>query len=381
MFLRYPDIVRAHDGVEVPPKSCVLHFERQALSMGVGHKDNPFSGCAHGLEKVDDVRVNGNQVIDFLFEDRDVQAKLAAPVVDAIPVKRALGTAKAWKQLALGCLDGKAVLFGIALRHVYLPEVIVIMQVKQRAVHVQKHRADFAPTNHIYRCDRPEVRPMGFQCARLVSGRETHNAGCAPGVCAMTGRAGYYTSFFDRLQTSWGRFLNLYLRLLIVLIKMLFVRRRGVLEPARLRFRVLPTDCDLNFHLNNGRYLTFMDLGRIHLLGQIGLLYPLMRARWMPVLGAAEINFIRPLKPLRRFELVTRLVTWDEKYFYIEQRFEAGGRLCAIALVKGLFMAGRQRVDSGSVLKMLNLDMEPPNMPEVVRHWNDLTTLKKKHYS
>ncbi len=175
--------------------------------------------------------------------------------------------------------------------------------------------------------------------------------------------------------------MNLYLRLLIVLIKTLFVRRRGLLESSRLRFRVWPHDCDLNFHLNNGRYLTFMDLGRIHLLGQIGLLAPLLRARWMPVLGAAEINFIRPLRPLRRFDLSTRLVTWDEKYFYIEQRFEADGRLCAIALVKGLFMSGRYRVDSEAVLKMLNLDMAAPEMPEVVRHWNDLSTLKKKHYS
>jgi len=174
--------------------------------------------------------------------------------------------------------------------------------------------------------------------------------------------------------------LNLYLRLLIVLIKTLFVRQRGVLEPSRLQFRVLPLDCDLNLHLNNGRYLTFMDLGRIHLLGQIRLLTPLLRARWLPVLGAAEINFIRPLKPLRKFELSTRLVTWDEKYFYIEQRFEVDGRLCAIALVKGLFMAGRQRMDSSAVLKMLNLDIAAPTMPEIIRHWNDLTTLKKKHY-
>lgn len=167
----------------------------------------------------------------------------------------------------------------------------------------------------------------------------------------------------------------------MVLIKMLFTARRGVLEASRLQFRVLPTDCDVNLHLNNGRYLTFMDLGRIHLLGQIGLLRPLLRARWAPVLGAAEINFIRPLKPLRRFELTTQLITWDEKYFYIEQRFKSGGRLCAIALVKGLFMSGHQRVASDSVLELLNLDMVAPSMPEFVRHWNDLTTLKKKHYS
>ncbi len=174
--------------------------------------------------------------------------------------------------------------------------------------------------------------------------------------------------------------MNLYLRLLAVLIKTLFSRQRGLLEPSRLSFRVMPLDCDFNMHMNNGRYLTFMDLGRIHMIGQTGMLRPMLRARWMPVLGAAEINFIRPLGPLRRFDLLTRLITWDEKYFYIEQRFEAGDQLCAIALVKGLFVTRGHRIESGAVLRMLNLDIDAPHMPEVVRHWNDLSALKKKHF-
>ncbi len=174
--------------------------------------------------------------------------------------------------------------------------------------------------------------------------------------------------------------MNLYLRLLIVLIKTLLARQCGLLESSRLSFRVTPLDCDLNMHMNNGRYLTFMDLGRIHMLGQTGMLKPLLHARWMPVLGAAEINFICPLRPLRRFELLTRLVTWDEKYFYVEQRFESKGRLCAVALVKGLFVTKGRPVESSAVLKMLNIDVNAPRMPEVVRHWNDLASLKKKHY-
>ena len=174
--------------------------------------------------------------------------------------------------------------------------------------------------------------------------------------------------------------MNLYLRLLAVLIRTLFSRRHELLEPSRLSFRVTPLDCDLNMHMNNGRYLTFMDLGRIHMLGQTRMLAPMVRARWMPVLGAAEINFIRPLRPLRKFELVTRLVTWDEKYFYIEQRFETEGRLCAIALVKGLFMTAGRRVESSAVLRVLGLDIDAPHMPDVVRSWNDLSAMKRKHY-
>lgn len=66
--------------------------------------------------------------------------------------------------------------------------------------------------------------------------------------------------------------MNLYLRRLWLLVQLPFVRRAGLLAPSRLTLRVWPTDCDLNFHMNNGRYLTFMDLGRVHLLAQMGLL-------------------------------------------------------------------------------------------------------------
>ena len=173
--------------------------------------------------------------------------------------------------------------------------------------------------------------------------------------------------------------MNLYLRLLRLLLLLPFTRRRALLDPGRIRFRVWPTDCDINLHMNNGRYLTFMDLGRVHLLAQIGLLGGLMRRRWTPVLSAAEINFIRPVRPLQRFDLITRLLTWDEKYFYIEQRFLAAGRLCAVAMVKGLFLHRHARVESRAVLELLGLDLPAPDMPEVVRHWNDLSTLKKQH--
>jgi len=172
---------------------------------------------------------------------------------------------------------------------------------------------------------------------------------------------------------------NLYLRLLKLLFLLPFVRRQTLFEPGHQHFRVWPNDCDINLHLNNGRYLTFMDLGRVHLLAQIGLLRELVRRRWAPVLSAAEMNFIRPINPLRKFDLVTRLLTWDEKYFYIEQRFMVRGRLCAVGMVKGLFLRGRERVESRAVLAALGLAVTAPDMPEVVRHWNDLSALKKQH--
>lgn len=173
--------------------------------------------------------------------------------------------------------------------------------------------------------------------------------------------------------------MNLYFRLLILLVRLIGLPRTGLFEESRVSFRVLPTDCDVNLHMNNGRYLAFMDLGRLHLVAQIGLLGIILRRRWGAALGAAEINFIRPLAPFQKFELVTRLVTWDEKYAYMEQRFESRGVLCAHAFVKGLFLDRDRRVEPSEVSAALGTAAVPPQMPEELRIWVELGNVKKQN--
>jgi acyl-CoA thioesterase FadM len=172
--------------------------------------------------------------------------------------------------------------------------------------------------------------------------------------------------------------LNLYLRLLKVLLSLPFLRRQGIFEASRVDFRAWPNDLDLNLHINNGRYLTFMDLGRVHLLAQMGLLGTVIRRGWQPVLTAAEINFVRAIGPFQRFTLETRLLTWDEKYFYIEQRFMRGDTLCAIATVRGLFLARGRRVAPAEAIEVLKLEVVAPAMPAVIKQWNDLMEVKKE---
>jgi len=171
--------------------------------------------------------------------------------------------------------------------------------------------------------------------------------------------------------------LNLYLRLLRVLWQLRKLQRRAIFEASRLSFRVLPNDLDLNMHMNNGRYLTFMDLGRVHLTAQTGLLGAMRRRRWMPVLAAAEITYLRSLAPFDRFELVTRLLTWDDKYIYLEQTFERDGELCAHAYVKALFLQRGGRVPNAEVLAASGYQGDAPPMAEALQRWSELTAVKR----
>ncbi len=174
--------------------------------------------------------------------------------------------------------------------------------------------------------------------------------------------------------------MNLYLRLLFLLLRLIRLPRKPPFEESRVSFRVLPNDCDINFHMNNGRYLTFMDLGRVHLMRQTRLLGHILRERWMPVLTGAEINFIRALAPFQKFNLVTRIVTWDDKYFYMEQRFESRGVLCAHGFVKGLFLGrGGRRIANSRITAAIGMTDAPPPLPEELRIWAELGSVKKQN--
>ena len=82
--------------------------------------------------------------------------------------------------------------------------------------------------------------------------------------------------------------MNLWLRLLWLLLT---ARWRGPLSLPRdsstLRFRVWPHDLDLSFHLNNGRYLTLMDLGRLDVMVRSGLWREVLHHKWTPIASAA----------------------------------------------------------------------------------------------
>lgn len=104
---------------------------------------------------------------------------------------------------------------------------------------------------------------------------------------------------------------------------------------SRVSFRVWPTDIDLMMHMNNGRYLSYMDLGRVDLTERTGLATVLQAHGISAVVGAQTITYRKSLQPFQRFTVESRLVGTDERAFYIEQRFVVRGEVYARAIVRG----------------------------------------------
>jgi acyl-CoA thioesterase FadM len=163
--------------------------------------------------------------------------------------------------------------------------------------------------------------------------------------------------------------MNLAFRLLLLLLGVRFRPRLGPLDESVLRFTVWPTDLDLNLHMNNSRYLAIMDLGRTDLVLRMGVLRELRRRRWNPVVGHLTIRYRRSLAPFQRYHLRTRMVCWDERAFYLEQRFERGGELMARAVVRGVFLGPDGRVPTARLVELSPTPLRSPPMPQAMRKW------------
>ncbi|WP_105167047.1 thioesterase family protein [Pseudoalteromonas sp. T1lg23B] len=172
--------------------------------------------------------------------------------------------------------------------------------------------------------------------------------------------------------------MNLYFRLLLLFWKIKTNKEyQQLLDTVECRFRVLPSDCDINLHLTNSRYLAFMDLARTWMTERIGLFSAVMKKRWFPIVNATAITYIRDIKPFESFSVSTRLVGWDHKYFYIEQKFHSARGLHAIAYVRGVFRSKKGIVSVQEMLDVAGFDGQTPILPTEIMHWKAMLEEKK----
>ena len=114
-----------------------------------------------------------------------------------------------------------------------------------------------------------------------------------------------------------------------------FGRRLGHYDVAHTRFRVLPTDLDILRHMNNGVYLSIFDVGRFDLLARNGVWRIFTRNGWYPVVASETITFRKSLTLWQRFTVESRILGYDEKAVFVEQRAVVNGEIYAQAFIRG----------------------------------------------
>jgi len=136
-----------------------------------------------------------------------------------------------------------------------------------------------------------------------------------------------------------------------------------LLATTRVCLRVWPNDLDLNVHVNNGRYLVFADIGRMHWFVRTGVLKVARQQKAFPVVGDAIAKFRHDLRLFQTVEILTRLIGWDRKWGFIEHRFMRKDRVIGVVAIRGVFKGPNGPVDPALLLAGLARAAQSPELP------------------
>lgn len=166
--------------------------------------------------------------------------------------------------------------------------------------------------------------------------------------------------------------MNLWFRLIALLIgSWRGARLTSTTDVSRVSARVWPNDLDTSLHMNNGRYLTLMDLGRMDWTIRSGLLRVVLNNKWVPIATTVTARYVREMRCWQKFRLDTRIVGWLDSQVFFEHRFifESGkrkGDLAAVALVKaGIYdRKARRMISIDELFALTGITGEQPELRE-----------------
>jgi acyl-CoA thioesterase FadM len=183
----------------------------------------------------------------------------------------------------------------------------------------------------------------------------------------------FASALLDRLMAvcddEKGASMNLWLRLIRVGIGAQRRSPLGADGESVIRLRVWPHDLDMWGHVNGGRYLTMSDLGRLDFSIRSGLFKIVRRQHWTMPIATAGLQFLRPLRLFQTCELHTRVVGWDNKWWYLETKFVRKGRTVATVVAKAVVRGPDGTITPKRLLELLGGDPEPFPVPEHIRRW------------
>ncbi|KAF6818136.1 hypothetical protein CSOJ01_02017 [Colletotrichum sojae] len=181
-----------------------------------------------------------------------------------------------------------------------------------------------------------------------------------------------------------------------------FPRPSMVFQPMITSSSADLVETDFNMHKTNSSYFSDADIARAHLMstlfapaiermrGGSGAYTGAGRPLFGLALGAVSCSFRREISPGSSFDMWTRVLAWDEKWFYVATHFVRSGAGCpgqsslypgqapragsrpfkadadlyATALGRCVFKSGRKTVSPGDMLRMAGLVPEEDGKTE-----------------
>ena len=169
-----------------------------------------------------------------------------------------------------------------------------------------------------------------------------------------------------------------YFRLLKLICKGAFTKKENPEQTSSsLKIRVWPHDLDPFLELNNGRYVTLLDLGRFDFVLKIKLHRLLKRKKWSLTVAGTYNEYRHRIRLFQQFTLNTSIIGYDDRWFYFLQKAERNGKIHFSSVVKTAFTSKEGLVSAESAIKEMELEHLKIPLPDWIHPLTSQEIIKK----
>ena len=143
----------------------------------------------------------------------------------------------------------------------------------------------------------------------------------------------------------------------------------GLFDTHVSHHRCWPQDLDGFMEMNNGRVLTLLDMGRFVLAKRVGLLGALKENGWGLTMAGVSVRYRRRITAFERFEMRSRALGWDARFFYLDQSMWVGETCANQALYRSAVTDRNGIVPTDRVAAAMGVTGPSPALPDWVEAW------------
>ena len=144
-----------------------------------------------------------------------------------------------------------------------------------------------------------------------------------------------------------------------------------------IKLSVWPQDIDPFLELNNGRYVTLLDLGRFAYGARVDIKDFLKKNQWSLTITGTYNEYRYRLRLFQKFELKTKIIGYDTDWFYFFQKLERNGKTHMASVVKFALTSKKGIVKPKEVIEAMGEEFDPNQLPNWVTEIGQHQVFKK----
>ncbi|XP_012217286.1 protein THEM6-like [Linepithema humile] len=149
-----------------------------------------------------------------------------------------------------------------------------------------------------------------------------------------------------------------------------FGKKKKLLDTSTIYGICTTYDIDIVLtHMNNARYLRELDFARYYHYDRTKLYTAILKRGGVAFQTASNVRYRRAISFFRPYKITTKIIYWDNKHFYMEQRFINITDNFVYAIVLNRQTVIGQEISIQNIITDIEPDTRRPKLTKELKLW------------